>query len=223
MNENWKFSDIPYTSPDVEALQTRYDALTRRAREAQSPEELVEIVRQRDALQQHLPHSLIQRVVPADVLAGKKDGSLPQHKAAVHRPGGAVQRQTGVHGGGQGLHPFRLQGQPRHRAQGQQLHRAAQRDIIGAAAGNLLRGGAAGVGRAAERLVPSMAGLFLLLGLVLPLLLKPAIALDKFLLGFFYHNSEKLQATDLARGIMLLLGLVVSVIGAIWWCILLFG
>lgn len=67
------------------------------------------------------------------------------------------------------------------------------------------------------------AGLFLLLGLVLPLLLKPAIALDKFLLGFFYHNSEKLQATDLARGIMLLLGLVVSVIGAIWWCILLFG
>ena len=54
MNENWKFFDIPYTSPDVEALQTRYDALTRRAREAQSPEELVEIVRQRDALQQEV-------------------------------------------------------------------------------------------------------------------------------------------------------------------------
>lgn len=54
MNENWKFSDIPYTSPDVEALQTQYDALTRRAREAQSPEELVEIVRQRDALQQEV-------------------------------------------------------------------------------------------------------------------------------------------------------------------------
>lgn len=54
MNENWKFSDIPYASPDVEALQTRYDALTRRAREAQSPEELVEIVRQRDALQQEV-------------------------------------------------------------------------------------------------------------------------------------------------------------------------
>ena len=50
MNENWKFSDIPYTRPDVEALQARYDALTRRAREARSPEELVEIVRQRDAL-----------------------------------------------------------------------------------------------------------------------------------------------------------------------------
>ena len=65
--------------------------------------------------------------------------------------------------------------------------------------------------------------MYLLLGLVLPLLLKPAIALDKFLLGFFYDNTEKLQATDLARGIMLLLGLVVSVIGAIWWCILLFG
>ena len=64
-------------------------------------------------------------------------------------------------------------------------------------------------------------GEFLTAGLFL--LLKPAIALDKFLLGFFYDNSEKLQATDLARGIMLLLGLVVSVIGAIWWCILLFG
>jgi len=75
-------------------------------------------------------------------------------------------------------------------------------------------------GRSGEFLT---AGLFLLLGLVLPLLLKPAIALDKFLLGFFYDNSEKLQATDLARGIMLLLGLVISVIGAIWWCILLFG
>ena len=37
MNENWKFSDIPYTSPDVEALQTRYDALTRRARAAACP------------------------------------------------------------------------------------------------------------------------------------------------------------------------------------------
>ena len=33
------------------------------------------------------------------------------------------------------------------------------------------------------------AGLFLLLGLVLPLLLKPAIALDKFLLGFFYCRN----------------------------------
>ena len=28
MNENWKFSDIPYHRPDVEALQARYDALT---------------------------------------------------------------------------------------------------------------------------------------------------------------------------------------------------
>ena len=54
MNENWKFSDIPYHRPDVEALQARYDALTRRAREAQSPEELVEIVRQRDTLQQEV-------------------------------------------------------------------------------------------------------------------------------------------------------------------------
>lgn len=52
-------------------------------------------------------------------------------------------------------------------------------------------------GRSGEFLT---AGLFLLLGLVLPLLLKPAIALDKFLLGFFYDNTEKLQATDLARG-----------------------
>lgn len=32
MNDNWKFSDLPYTSPDVEALQARYDALTQRPR-----------------------------------------------------------------------------------------------------------------------------------------------------------------------------------------------
>ena len=80
--------------------------------------------------------------MPPQILAGKNNFSFVQHKAAVHRPGGAVQRQSGVHGGGQGLHPFRLQIQPRHRAQGLQLHRAAQRDIIGAAAGNFLRGGA---------------------------------------------------------------------------------
>ena len=51
MNENCKFSDIPYTSPDVEALQTRYDALTHRARAAACPEDLLDVVRQRDALQ----------------------------------------------------------------------------------------------------------------------------------------------------------------------------
>lgn len=54
MNENWKFSDIPYTSPDVEALQTRYDALTHRARAAACPEDLLDVVRQRDALQQEV-------------------------------------------------------------------------------------------------------------------------------------------------------------------------
>ena len=45
MNDNWKFSDLPYTSPDVEALQARYDALTQRAKDAQGPEELLEVVR----------------------------------------------------------------------------------------------------------------------------------------------------------------------------------
>ena len=54
MNESWKFSDIPYTSPDVEALQTRYDALTRRARAAACPEDLLDVVLQRDALQQEV-------------------------------------------------------------------------------------------------------------------------------------------------------------------------
>lgn len=54
MNESWKFADIPYTSPDVEALQTRYDALTRRARAAACPEDLLDVVRQRDALQQEV-------------------------------------------------------------------------------------------------------------------------------------------------------------------------
>jgi len=54
MNESWRFSDIPYTSPDVEALQTRYDDLTRRARAAACPEDLLDVVRQRDALQQEV-------------------------------------------------------------------------------------------------------------------------------------------------------------------------
>ena len=54
MNENWKFSDIPYHRPNVEALQARYDALTRRAREAACPEDLLDVVRQRDALQQEV-------------------------------------------------------------------------------------------------------------------------------------------------------------------------
>lgn len=42
MNDNWKFSGLPYTSPDVEALQARYDALTQRAKDAQDPEDLLE-------------------------------------------------------------------------------------------------------------------------------------------------------------------------------------
>ncbi|MFR5385991.1 MAG: hypothetical protein ACLTGT_02945 [Oscillospiraceae bacterium] len=54
MNDNWKFSDLPYTSPDVEALQARYDALTQRAKDAQDSEDLLEVVRQRDALQQEV-------------------------------------------------------------------------------------------------------------------------------------------------------------------------
>ena len=60
MNDNWKFSDLPYTSPDVEALQARYDALTQRAKDAQDPEDLLEVVRQRDALQQEV--SLCQSI-----------------------------------------------------------------------------------------------------------------------------------------------------------------
>ena len=60
MNDNWKFSDIPYTSPDVEALQARYDALTQRAKDAQDSEDLLEVVRQRDALQQEV--SLCQSI-----------------------------------------------------------------------------------------------------------------------------------------------------------------
>ena len=54
MNENWKFSDIPYTSPDVDALQARYDQLTLRARAAACPEELLNVVRERDTLQQEV-------------------------------------------------------------------------------------------------------------------------------------------------------------------------
>ncbi len=61
MNENWKFSEIPYTRPDVEALQARYDELTRRAKAAGTAEELLQVVRERDALQQEV--SLCQSIV----------------------------------------------------------------------------------------------------------------------------------------------------------------
>ena len=39
MNDNWKFSGLPYTSPDVEALQARYDALTIQAAKGLDKEE----------------------------------------------------------------------------------------------------------------------------------------------------------------------------------------
>ena len=54
MNENWKFSDIPYIRPDVDALQARYDDLTRRAETAACPDDLLQVVRERDALQQEV-------------------------------------------------------------------------------------------------------------------------------------------------------------------------
>ena len=54
MNDNWIFSDIPYTRPDVEAPQARYDDLTRRARSAAAAEDLLQVVRERDALQQEV-------------------------------------------------------------------------------------------------------------------------------------------------------------------------
>lgn len=54
MNENWKFSDIPYVRPDAAALQARYDELTRRAKNAASAEELLQVVRERDALRQEV-------------------------------------------------------------------------------------------------------------------------------------------------------------------------
>ncbi len=61
MNEDWKFSDIPYTRPDVNAFQARYDELTSRARSASCAEELLQIVRERDALQQEV--GLLQSVI----------------------------------------------------------------------------------------------------------------------------------------------------------------
>ena len=41
LSENWTFSDIPYTRPEVKALQARFDDLTRRAKAAASAEELL--------------------------------------------------------------------------------------------------------------------------------------------------------------------------------------
>ena len=54
MNENWKFSDIPYTRPDTAALQSRFDELTRRAKNAGSADELLSVVRELDALRQEI-------------------------------------------------------------------------------------------------------------------------------------------------------------------------
>lgn len=54
MKPDWMFSDIPYTRPDAEALQARYDDLKSRARAAACPEELLQVVRERDALQQEV-------------------------------------------------------------------------------------------------------------------------------------------------------------------------
>jgi len=61
MKPDWKFSDIPYTRPDAEALQARYDDLKSRARAAACPEELLQVVRERDALQQEV--ALCQSIV----------------------------------------------------------------------------------------------------------------------------------------------------------------
>ena len=83
MNESWKFSDIPYTSPDVEALQTRYDALTRRARAAACPEDLLDVVRQRDALQQEV--ALCQSIATIRAFHGKTAGSLSVGGKSTYR------------------------------------------------------------------------------------------------------------------------------------------
>ena len=71
---------------ETRAIPPRYDALTRRAREAQSPEELVEIVRQRDALQQEVVERGLTLILSthdralaqdyADILYELKEGSL---------------------------------------------------------------------------------------------------------------------------------------------------
>lgn len=61
MKPDWEFSDIPYTRPDAEALQARYDDLKSRARAAACPEDLLQVVRERDALQQEV--ALCQSIV----------------------------------------------------------------------------------------------------------------------------------------------------------------
>lgn len=67
------------------------------------------------------------------------------------------------------------------------------------------------------------AGLFLVLGLGFRFLLEPMIGLDKFLVGLFYKDADNLQATELTRVILSLLGIVIFAIGAVWWCSILFA
>lgn len=68
-----------------------------------------------------------------------------------------------------------------------------------------------------------LAGLFLVLGLGFRFLLEPMIGLDKFLVGLFYKDADNLQATELTRVILSLLGIVIFAIGTVWWCSILFA
>ena len=96
MNDNWKFSDLPYTSPDVEALQARYDALTQRAKDAQGPEELLEVVRQRDALQQEV--ALCQSIAFIRAFHDVTDEFYQRELAGDHAPTGDAGYAVSVHG-----------------------------------------------------------------------------------------------------------------------------
>lgn len=70
-----------------------------------------------------------------------------------------------------------------------------------------------------------LAALFLALGLSFRFLLEPLLKLDAFLAGFFYEkkDGEPLRATQLSRTILSLFGIVFFVLGAIWWCDILFA
>lgn len=54
MDNNWKFSDIPYDRPDFDAIQHKLDELTERMKSAQNYGDVKKVLEERSALNDEL-------------------------------------------------------------------------------------------------------------------------------------------------------------------------
>lgn len=61
MEKNWKFSDIPYTHPDMQELQKRLDALCVKLKAAKDMQTVKEVISERDEINQEI--AVIQSVL----------------------------------------------------------------------------------------------------------------------------------------------------------------